>query len=105
MSKGKNPWQGIQETWVGYGRHHTRKREGWYKQFQQGLRPKSWQDKSIKLGYLQISPYRWWKFMWSSKDYCGIFRNHPEVVKWIPGKVLPRRWGFYILGLEIGDRG
>lgn len=35
----------------------------------------------------------------------GIFRNRPEVIKWLPGRLLPRRWGFFVLGLEVGDRG
>ena len=35
-----------------------------------------------------------------------VFRNRPGVVKWIPGRLLPRRWGFGVFGLiEIGDRG
>lgn len=35
-----------------------------------------------------------------------VFRNLPGVVKWVPGRVLPRRWGFGIYGLfEFGDRG
>ena len=35
-----------------------------------------------------------------------VFRNLPHVVKWKEGRLLPRRWGFGILGLiEIGDRG
>lgn len=47
-----------------------------------------------------------------SRSYChalqgwfGVFRNSPGVIKWQQGRLLPRRWGFYILGLEIGDRG
>jgi hypothetical protein len=34
-----------------------------------------------------------------------IFRNKPGVIKWIPGRLLPRRWGFGIYGFEFGDRG
>lgn len=37
--------------------------------------------------------------------WFGVFRNLPHVIKWEPGRLLPRRWGFYVLGLEIGDRG
>lgn len=33
------------------------------------------------------------------------FRNLPGVVKWIPGRLLPRRWGGGWLGFEFGDRG
>jgi hypothetical protein len=35
----------------------------------------------------------------------GVFRNLPGVTKWEPGRLLPRRWGVQIFGLEIGDRG
>lgn len=35
-----------------------------------------------------------------------VFRNLPGVIKWEKGRLLPRRWGFGILGLvEFGDRG
>lgn len=37
--------------------------------------------------------------------WFGVFRNRPGVVKWEKGRMLPRRWGFRVLGLEIGDRG
>ena len=33
------------------------------------------------------------------------FRNLPGVIKWIPGRLLPMRWGGGWLGFEIGDRG
>jgi len=33
------------------------------------------------------------------------FRNLPHVIKWVPGRLLPRRWGFGWLGFEFGDRG
>lgn len=36
--------------------------------------------------------------------FC-LFRNLEGVIKWIPGRLLPRRWGFRIIGLEVGDRG
>jgi hypothetical protein len=35
----------------------------------------------------------------------GVFRNLPGVIKWEKGRLLPRRWGVQIFGLEIGDRG
>lgn len=46
-------------------------------------------------------------FPWCSPGFCafGAFRNLPHVIKWEKGRLLPRRWGFRILGLEIGDRG
>lgn len=34
-----------------------------------------------------------------------LFRNRPGVIKRIPGRILPRRWGFRFLGFEFGDRG
>lgn len=34
-----------------------------------------------------------------------VFRNLPGVIKWLPGRVLPMRWGFGICGFEFGDRG
>lgn len=34
-----------------------------------------------------------------------VFRNLPGVIKWVPGRLLPRRWGFGICGFEFGDRG
>lgn len=62
------------------------------------------------LRYFHISPAHWWWFLLlhGGKDpfpRCGIFRNKPGVIKWIPGKLLPRRWGFYVLGFEFGERG
>jgi hypothetical protein len=51
------------------------------------------------------SSREWWLFMWRQRDFVGLFRNKPGVRKDEPGRWLPRRWGFYILGLEIGDRG
>jgi hypothetical protein len=37
--------------------------------------------------------------------WFGVFRNRPGVIKWEQGRLLPRRWGIRIIGLEIGDRG
>lgn len=54
---------------------------------------------------VQIGSPEWWAFMWRSKDFAGLFRNRPGVIRDIPGRLLPRRWGFYVLGLEVGDRG
>lgn len=33
------------------------------------------------------------------------FRNLPGVIKWLPGRLLPHRWGGGWLGFEFGDRG
>lgn len=46
--------------------------------------------------YVRILPWRWWAMMWRLGNYCGLFRNSPSV--------LPGRWGFYFLGLEVGSR-
>lgn len=59
---------------------------------------------------VHIAPAHFWWFLLRRADgrlfrRFGLFRNKPEVVKWLPGRLLPRRWGFFILGLEIGDRG
>ena len=34
-----------------------------------------------------------------------LFRNLPGVVRRVPGRMLPRRWGFGVCGFEFGDRG
>ncbi len=54
---------------------------------------------------VHVSPWHIWRYLWAYGQYCGFFRNLPGVVKWEEGRLLPRRWGFYILGFEIGDRG
>jgi hypothetical protein len=36
--------------------------------------------------------------------WFGVFRNRPGTAR-EPGRILPRRWGFRFLGIEIGDRG
>ena len=46
----------------------------------------------------------WWRYMYLSGHYCGFFRN-TRCKKWHDGKLLPWRWGFFILGFEFGDRG
>lgn len=50
------------------------------------------------LRYIDISPWHIWRYLLKSprKELIGIFRNRPGIV--------PGRWGFYILGLEIGSR-
>ena len=73
-----------------------------------------WQDRSFRFGLIYISPWWHWKIAlfnppWREDPFLGgwfgLFRNKPGVIKWIPGRLLPRRWGFYILGFEFGDRG
>lgn len=50
----------------------------------------------MRIGPIQVCSWQWWMFLWKLRNFAGIFRNHPDVV--------PGRWGFYILGLEIGSR-
>ena len=63
-----------------------------------------------------IAPWEMWKMYFLnpewSHSHCkaiggwfAFFRNSPGVIKWIPGRLLPRRWGFRIIGFEFGDRG
>lgn len=50
----------------------------------------------------------WASFRGWIKFHRGIylFRNLPGIIKWVPGRLLPRRWGIGFFGLvEIGDRG
>lgn len=64
---------------------------------------------------ISIEPWHMWKVQWVSFKRgewfnapfapFGLFRNLPGVIKWIPGRVLPRRWGFFVFGIEVGDRG
>lgn len=56
--------------------------------------PPLWQIKYVLRGKPVV--YGW-------KPY--VFRNVPGIIKWAPGRVLPRRWGVGWLGFEFGDRG
>jgi hypothetical protein len=49
----------------------------------------------------------WHAFIGYCRFWGGpyVFRNAPYVVKRIPGRLLPRRWGVGLWGFEIGDRG
>lgn len=55
--------------------------------------PWSWPRWDIFVMYLRYGPRLY------------LFRNLRGVVKWVPGRLLPRRWGFGICGFEFGDRG
>lgn len=57
------------------------------------LIPYCWKARSIR----PFTAFHGWK------PY--LFRNVPGVIKWVPGRLLPRRWGFGWLGFEFGDRG
>lgn len=59
-----------------------------------------------------VWPFHWpswemfWFYMrggWGKRFY--VFRNLPGVIKRVPGRLLPRRWGFGFCGIEFGDRG
>jgi len=57
-----------------------------------------------------VSPWRVWRAnFWPAvgkrEPIFAVFRNLPRVVKWQPGRLLPRRWGVRVLGFEFGDRG
>jgi hypothetical protein len=42
---------------------------------------------------------------WKHDRRIYFFRNLPGVIKWVPGRLLPRRWGIGFCGIEFGDRG
>lgn len=46
---------------------------------------------------IHISSWHMWIHLWKTRDFFGIFRR-------IPGTTL-KRWGFRILGFEVGSRG
>lgn len=52
-----------------------------------------------------VSPWRMWPHLAKHEPWFGVFRNVEGVVKWVPGRVLPRRWGVRFIGFEFGDRG
>jgi hypothetical protein len=54
---------------------------------------------------LHMGPWHLWKMLLFHGPRIGVFRNRPGVIRDIPGRLLPRRWGFFILGFEFGDRG
>lgn len=52
-----------------------------------------------------VRPLRLWWYALRHEPWFGFFRNRDGVIKWLQGRWLPRRWGFWFLGLEVGDRG
>jgi len=46
--------------------------------------------------YIDLGSKARWQYAWVMKDWCGVFGNLPQVK--------PGRWGFYIMGIEIGSR-
>lgn len=59
-----------------------------------------------RIPFFHVAPWHIWVYLWRSPgERCGIFRNRPGVIGRLPGQWLPRRWGFYVLGLELGRRG
>lgn len=60
---------------------------------------------------IHVAPWHMWKAVLRSGPFndhygwFGVFRNRPGVIRREKGRLLPRRWGVRILGLEIGDRG
>jgi len=78
------------------------------------VRPYEKSTLNLKLGKVEIDcqlkgPFSWepkhiWVYVWKSERRIGFFRNLPGVVNDV-GTWLPRRWGFYIVGFEFGQRG
>ena len=60
--------------------------------------PFHWPPKHVFMTHLRAGGKRGFKRVY-------VFRNVPGVVKWIPGRLLPRRWGIGFCGIEFGDRG
>lgn len=56
-------------------------------------------------GPFYISPWHIWKVHFLHGPRFGLFRNRPGVINRVPGSLLPRRWGFFIVGFEFGQRG
>jgi hypothetical protein len=57
---------------------------------------------------VHVAPRHVWKHWWAyypKGQRVGVFRNRPGIIKYEPGRLLPRRWGFYLVGFEFGDRG
>lgn len=54
---------------------------------------------------VHVSPWFVWRALWRGalRHRVGIFRNGNFVRD--VGTWLPRRWGFHVLGLDIGQRG
>lgn len=56
--------------------------------------------RDLTIGPLRISGnIGWWRFVWGMRKHdgiCGLFRNRKEVI--------PGRWGFWFLGIEVGSR-
>ena len=49
----------------------------------------------MRLGPFDFGDRGWWRYQWTMKHWCGIFRNKPGI--------RPGRWGFYLLGFEFGN--
>lgn len=50
-------------------------------------------------------PTHVFKYCWKRGPRFYVFRNLPGVIKWLPGRLLPMRWGVGFCGFEFGDRG
>lgn len=71
-----------------------------------GLISRHWDGKLVYP--IHVSPWHWW---WMSIIHGGdlfprfaIFDTE-HCARYVKGRWLPWRWGFLVLGLEIGDRG
>lgn len=89
--------------WIGLVRLHT----GY------GLQSEAEEKKGTVVWPIKIAPWWMWAAMFKHPKAMSktwglfyVFRNRSGVVKWEKDRLLPRRWGFGILGLiEFGDRG
>lgn len=71
----------------------------------------------VRIGFVSVSRdgalhwpfYVWprshWRYIVRHEPLVGVFRNQPGVVSRVPGRLLPWRWGFRFLIVEVGDRG
>lgn len=52
----------------------------------------------MRIGFVNFGTRNSWRFAWVMRrdGWCGIFRNLPHIK--------PGRWGFYVLGFELGSR-
>lgn len=92
-------------SWIGIIRVVTTKK------VDVSVKPYRYYDTSTRIRWpLYVSPWWVWKaHFWPAvgrrQPVFGVFRNKPGVIKWERGRLLPRRWGVRVLGVEFGDRG
>lgn len=45
------------------------------------------------------------RYYWKTHPWPYVFTCPKGTIKWVKGRLLPRRWGVGWLGVEFGDRG